>query len=58
MPAKVHTDQMDQISKRLLFSTFLDAVQAFYEDPENKRRFEEWQKRRCQDGRTPQTAQA
>lgn len=46
-PAKIRTEQMDPITKRLLFSTFLDAVQAFYQEPENRRRFEEWQKRRC-----------
>ena len=38
--------KMDPVTKRLLASTVLNAVQDFYKDPNNIRRFEEWKKER------------
>lgn len=34
------------IEKRILCARFYERIKAFYEDPENLRRFEEWQARR------------
>lgn len=43
---KLDLTLMDPMTKKLLASTILDAVIAFYKDPKNIRRFEEWQKER------------
>ena len=37
---------MSEADKHNLYSTFLDACLRFYEDPENLKRFEEWQQKR------------
>ncbi len=34
------------IEAKILFARFYESIKAFYEDPENRRRFEEWQKAR------------
>lgn len=39
---KINVDQIPAIDVKLLSATFLEAVQRFYEDPENLRRFEAW----------------
>ena len=46
MPVHFNTDQMGKVAKRLLGSGPLPELQAHSENPANKRRFEEWQKRR------------
>lgn len=46
-PVKINTKAIPKIEVKLLCSTFLDAVQAFYEDPQNVADFEAWQKRRA-----------
>lgn len=38
--------QIPQVDVTNLSRTTLSAVERFYEDPQNIRRFEEWQKRR------------
>ena len=43
---KINFDQMPNIEKRILFGRFLERIKLFYEDPENVRRFEEWQRKR------------
>jgi hypothetical protein len=43
---KFDLTKMDPVTKRLLASTVLNAVQDFYKDPNNIRRFEEWKKER------------
>ena len=46
MPVKFDTDQIGQVTKCLFGSAPLPDLQAHSENPANKRRFEEWQKRR------------
>lgn len=41
-PIHIDTSQIPAIEVKILSSTILKAVQVFYEDPENVRRFEEW----------------
>ena len=43
---KIDTAQMPKIEVKLLCSTFLEAVQAFYDDPQNRAEFEAWMKAR------------
>lgn len=43
-PVKIDTAAMPKIEARLLCSTFLEQVKAFYEDPKNAAAFEAWQK--------------
>ena len=42
----IDLSKMSQIDWRLLSSTLYNAIKKFYENPENLRRFEEWQKKR------------
>ena len=39
---RIDTSQIPAVEVMLLSATVLKAVQAFYEDPENQRRFQEW----------------
>lgn len=41
-PIHIDTSQIPAVEVQILSATFLDAVQKFYDDPENIRRFEEW----------------
>lgn len=41
-PVQIDVSQIPKVELNILCATFLDAVQRFYEDPENRRRFEEW----------------
>ena len=34
------------IESKILFARFTDRIKAWYEDPANKRHFEEWQQKR------------
>lgn len=43
-PVKINTAAIPKIEVKLLCSTFLDAIEAFYEDPKNQTAFEEWLK--------------
>lgn len=43
-PVKIDTTAIPKVEVKLLCSTFLEAVQAFYEDPQNLADFEAWQK--------------
>ena len=43
-PVKIDTAAMPKIEIKLLCSTFLEQVEAFYEDPENMAAFEAWKK--------------
>lgn len=40
---KFDLSQMGEADRHNLFSTFLDSVQRFYDDPANRERFEAWQ---------------
>lgn len=46
-PVKINTQAIPKIEVNLLCSTFLEAVQAFYEDPQNAAEFEAWRKARA-----------
>ena len=43
---RINPKLIPNIEKKLLCSTFLDAVIRYYKDPENERRFQEWKKKR------------
>ena len=43
----IDLSKMSQIDRRLLSSTLYNAIKKYYENPENLRRFEEWQKKRA-----------
>lgn len=45
-PVRIDTSQIPAVEVQILSATFLDAVQRFYDDPENIRRFEEWRNKR------------
>lgn len=45
-PVKIDTAAIPKVEVKLLCSTFLEAVQAFYKDPQNLADFEAWQKAR------------
>lgn len=45
-PVHIDVSQIPKVELNILCATFLDAVQRFYEDPENRRRFEEWRSKR------------
>lgn len=47
---KIKTEELSGIEKRILCARFYESIKAFYEDPENQRRFEEWQARKKQGG--------
>ena len=38
--------QMGEADRHNLAATFCEAVQRFYDDPENRKRFEDWQRER------------
>ncbi len=44
--AKFDLSQIPAVERRKLGKTFLEAVERFYSDPENVRKFEEWQRGR------------
>lgn len=46
IPVPSTTQKPAGIEAKILFARFTDRIKAWYEDPANKRRFEEWQKRR------------
>jgi len=39
---KIDWDRVPEIERRLLAATLCAAMKRFYEDPENKRKYEEW----------------
>lgn len=41
-PIRIDTSQIPAVEVQILSSTVLKSVEAFYENPENQRRFEEW----------------
>lgn len=45
-PVRIDTTQIPAVEVQVLSATFLDAVQRFYENPENLRRFEAWRNQR------------
>lgn len=45
-PVHIDVSQIPKVELDILCATFLEAVQRFYEDPENRRRFEEWRSKR------------
>lgn len=45
-PIRIDTSQIPAVEVQILSATVLKSVQAFYENPENQRRFEEWLKQR------------
>lgn len=45
-PVKINTAAMPRIEIKLLCSTFLEQIKAFYQDPENVAAFEAWKKQR------------
>jgi len=44
--AKIMVDQIPEPDIRALCGAFTQAVEAFYTDPENMKRFKAWQKQR------------
>lgn len=42
----IDTGSIPDIDRRNLCSTFLSAVQRFYDNPENRKRFEQWKQER------------
>ena len=44
--AIIAVDQIPEPDMRALCGAFTQAVEAFYADPENMKRFKEWQKQR------------
>lgn len=46
---RIDTSQIPAVEVQILSATFLDAVQRFYENPDNIRRFEEWRNKRNAD---------
>lgn len=42
----IDTNQISSVDKRNLCSSFLAAVQRFYDDPHNRDRFERWKSER------------
>ena len=53
-PIVIDTSKIPRVEVNLLCSTFLSAVQAFYEIPENTRRFKEWRAARMENGESLQ----
>ena len=45
-PVRIDTSQIPAVEVQILSATFLDAVQRFYENPDNIRRFEAWRNKR------------
>lgn len=43
-PVHIDVSQIPKVELNILCSTILESVQRFYEDPENRRRFEAWRK--------------
>ena len=41
-PIRIDTSQIPAVEVQILSATVLKSVQAFYENPENVRRFEKW----------------
>ena len=48
-PIRIDTSRIPAVEVQILSATFLDAVQRFYENPDNIRRFEEWRNKRNAD---------
>lgn len=48
-PVRIDTSLIPAVEVQILSATFLDAVQRFYENPDNVRRFEEWRNKRNAD---------
>ena len=46
MPVPSATPKPTGIEAKILFARFAERIKAWYEDPANKRRFEEWQQKR------------
>lgn len=46
LPVPSTIPKPDGIEAKILFARFTDRIKAWYEVPENKRRFEEWQQKR------------
>lgn len=46
-PIKLDLSQMSRIDRYLLSSTLCDAITKYFENPVNRQRFEEWQKKRA-----------
>ena len=44
---KLDLSQMSRIDRYLLSSTLCDAITKYFENPVNRQRFEEWQKKRA-----------
>lgn len=45
-PVVLEHEKIDSMSKRLLASSLIADLQKHFDDPENQRRFKEWQERR------------
>ena len=41
---KICPNKLPAVELRVLCATVLDAVEAFFQDPENQRQFEKWKK--------------
>lgn len=52
-PISFDTSQIGEADKRNLCSTFLSAIERFYENPVNQKRFEQWQQSKQRETHTP-----
>jgi hypothetical protein len=50
---KICTEKIRAVDLRVLCATVLQSAEAFYKDPENLRRFEEWQREKAEKAKTP-----
>lgn len=60
MPAKINHQSIPEIAKLLLAGDAIPGLQEHFNNPENKRRFKEWQTRRqnSNDTRTTESQRA
>jgi hypothetical protein len=52
---KIDPRQIPALEGKLIGRTFYEAMERFYADPNNRRRFEEWQKARKESNGKPQS---
>lgn len=54
---KIDCAQIPRVEMRILSHTLLDAIERFYDDPENLRRFNAWQQKRMAKRAVEETVQ-
>ena len=48
---RIDCAQIPRIEVKILCHTLVSSAERFYDDPENRRRFEEWQRKRMEEGK-------